>query len=213
MPDVHLPSMPRMADFAKLIVAAEPKLPCEPGAFLLAYQRNRASANESAIESSVLSGPLLDFMKGRCDWRGTATELKDALGEQAGNRVTKGKDWPKRPHQLAGELRRIAPNLRRAGIEVETGKSGGSRFVSLTRGSTPNSAFGVQCAHAHGTTGDSEKQEDDPGRTLEGQRNSSAQDLGRNSRSLDAVDAAGADSQLYSGEDPDDFRWVDEEFP
>jgi hypothetical protein len=210
--DVRLPSLPRMADFATLISAAEPKLPCKPGEFLRAYQGNRASANESAIESSVLSGPVLEFMKGRSEWRGTATELKEALEEQAGERVFKGKDWPKRPHQLAGELKRIAPNLRRTGIEVEFGKSAGSRFVLLTRTLTGKNALGVQCAQSRGTTGDSETHEDDPGRIQDVPANRSAQDLGSNSPGLDAVDATDAESQPCSDDAPVDFGWIDDVF-
>lgn len=140
---VKLKSLPRMADFAEWVVAAEPALPYQEGAFLRAYQGNRASANESAIESSVLSAPLLTFMEGHEKWKGTATELKDALEELAGERVVKGKDWPKRPHLLSGELKRIAPNLRRSGIDVEFGKSG-RRFIRLTRTRTQRSDLSAQ---------------------------------------------------------------------
>ena len=125
----------------------------------------------------------------------------------------KGKDWPKRPHQLAGELKRIAPNLRRTGIEVEFGKSAGSRFVLLTRTLTGKNALSVQCAQSRGTTGDSETHEDDPGRTQDAQANRSAQDLGSNSPSLDTVDATGAESQPCSDDAPVDFGWIDDVFP
>ena len=211
--DVRLSSLPRMADFATLVVAAEPKLPCQPGDFLRAYQGNRASANESAIESSVLSGPLLEFMKARNEWRGTATELKEALEQQAGERVVKGQDWPKRAHQLAGELKRIAPNLRRTGIEVEFGKSTGRRFVLLTRTLTGKSAPSDQSAQPSGTTGDSETYEDFPGRTQDDQGNGSVQDLSGNSLSLDAADAVDAESHHCSDDHPIDFGWINDAFP
>jgi hypothetical protein len=206
--DVRLETLPRMADFAEWIVAAEPKLPCESGAFLRAYQSNRASANESAIESSVLSGPLLELMEGIDDWQGTATDLMDALSELAGDRVTKGKGWPRKPHLLSGELRRIAPNLRRTGIDVEFGKAAGKRFVHLTRTNTQNSVHTVQCAQSRRSTGDLETYEDDPGRTQDAQGNGSAQDLGSNSPSLGAVDTTGAESQACSDDDAVDVGWI-----
>lgn len=134
--DVRLPSPPRMADFATLIVAAEPKLPGKPGDFLRAYQRNRASADESAIEGSVLSAPVRALMDTHKKWQGTATELNTELARLAGKRVSNGPNWPKTLHLLTGQLKRIVPNLRRIGIEVEFGKDRGKRFVRLTRKDT-----------------------------------------------------------------------------
>ena len=48
-----------MADFAELAVAAEPAFGGEPGAFIRAYQANRASANQLALEAS----PVADILK------------------------------------------------------------------------------------------------------------------------------------------------------
>ncbi len=205
--DVRLPTLPRMADFATWVVAAEPALPCQSGAFLGAYQCNQASANESAIESSVLSGPLLEFMEGHSEWQGTATELKDILEELAGERTTKGKDWPKRPNSLSGELKRIAPNLRRTGIDVEFGKAAGSRFIRLIRKSTQDSVHSVQCAQTGESAGDSETHRGAAGRTQDAQDNGSVHDSPSVLRSLDAVDAPDAESQYCSDEVPVDPDW------
>src|SRR5262249_4514810 len=49
-PRVRLTSKPRMADFALWVVAAEPALGWQSGAFLKAYTENRGQANELALE-------------------------------------------------------------------------------------------------------------------------------------------------------------------
>ena len=117
--DVQLDTMPRMADFAVWVVAAEPSLDCASGAFLRAYAANRETLNESAIESCMIAEPLMKFLNGREQWEGTASELLQNLGAQAGERTTKQREWPKKPHVLSGHLRRIAPNLRQMDINIE----------------------------------------------------------------------------------------------
>ncbi|MCA9063647.1 MAG: hypothetical protein KDA96_11330 [Planctomycetaceae bacterium] len=210
--DVQLETLPRMADFATWIVAAEPALPCPEGAFLRAYQGNRASANESAIESSVLSGPLMELMEQVDTWEGTATELLDTLSELAGDRVTKGKDWPRKPHLLSGELRRIAPNLRRTGIDVEFGKAGGKRFVRLTRTESQNSGHSVPSVQTADDAGNSQMHGGAAGRTADARDTDSVHDFPPDLGDLDAVDAQGAGSQSCSGDDPVDFGWIDDVF-
>lgn len=151
---VRLTSLPRMADFATWVVAAEPALPWRKGAFIAAYRGNRAVANESAIESSIVSGPLISFMEGRDEWQGTATELMLALEQQAGERVVTSKDWPKKPHFLSGEIKRIAPNMRRMGLDVVFGKSGG-RFIRIERTATSKSVLSVPSVQTSENAGDS----------------------------------------------------------
>lgn len=206
--DVRLKTLPRMADFAEWIVAAEPKLPCKSGAFLRAYQNNRASANESAIESSVLSGPLMELMEGLKDWQGTATDLMEALSELAGDRVTKGKDWPRKPHLLSGELRRIAPNLRRTGIDVEFGKAAGKRFVRLTRTESQNSVHSVPSVHMPENAGNAQLHGSVSGRTAAAHDTDSVHDFPPDLADLDCVDAEDADSQPCSDDDPVDVGWL-----
>jgi hypothetical protein len=67
---------PRMADFAQWVVAAEPALGLEPGAFMRAYNDNRESANQIALESSPVPDALTKLLV-RCGgtFQGTATQL------------------------------------------------------------------------------------------------------------------------------------------
>ena len=53
---VKLERVPRMADFVKWVVAAEPGLGWEPGAFLDAYRENRGNVSEAAFEAELGGG-------------------------------------------------------------------------------------------------------------------------------------------------------------
>jgi ribosomal protein L37AE/L43A len=124
--EVELESLPRMADFAIWLAAAETSLGWTPGAFDQAYRRNRLGADEAAIESSLIATRVRGFFEDfEGDWVGTASQLLEALNrgfdpDERRNRE-RSKDWPTRPHILSGKLRRLAPNLRRLGIEVVSG--------------------------------------------------------------------------------------------
>ncbi len=109
-PDTHIDSLPRMADFALWAVAAESGLGLKPGAFLDAYSRNRASANDSATEGATIGPYVLQFVEAsKGAWSGSATELLAALDNLAPESVRKQRSWPTRPNILGGKLRGIAP--------------------------------------------------------------------------------------------------------
>ncbi|MBI3465504.1 MAG: hypothetical protein HY000_20985 [Planctomycetes bacterium] len=63
LPSIKLPSLPRMADFALWATAAETAFGWPEGMFLATYQANRESANELAIEASVIAHPLLELLE------------------------------------------------------------------------------------------------------------------------------------------------------
>eukprot|EP00913_Durusdinium_trenchii_P010915 g10244.t1 len=151
---VELQQKPRMADFAVWATAAETAWGCKPGEFLAAYAGNRETLNESAVESSIIAGPLLQLLDGRNEWEGTATELLGELEEQAGEKLSKRREWPKRPNNLSGELTRIAPNLRRMNINVDAGKRGGRRFIRISRTTAQNSVHSAPRV-PHSGNGDS----------------------------------------------------------
>jgi hypothetical protein len=120
LPAVKLPRLPRMADFALWATAGERALGLADGAFITAYSGNRQGANELAIESSPVAGPLLAMMESTAEWIGTASELLAALDAKADDRTRRLHGWPKGARALAGIIKRLAPNLRRLGIEVDT---------------------------------------------------------------------------------------------
>jgi hypothetical protein len=111
---IKLKGLPRMADFAKWVVAAEHACPWKPGGFIHAYTQNREGANQTTLEASAIHEPLIAV--GTFD--GTASELLGRLNAKLpeGKPVPKG--WPVSPRVLSGVLRRIAPALRCVGTEI-----------------------------------------------------------------------------------------------
>lgn len=123
LPNTTLDRGPRMYDFAEFIVAAEPALPWQQGQFLVAYNRNRAQSNSIALESNLVVAPLLDLVSDHSgDWRGSVKELSEKLNNKANDATKRQHSWPATPKALGNQLRRIAPNLRRQGIEISIGK-------------------------------------------------------------------------------------------
>lgn len=118
--DIKLPMVPRMADFAVWATAAEPGLEMADGAFMAAYERDRAAAQEAALENSSIGRTIVSLASTRMRWVGTASELlveinADQLSTDSQRRSA---EWPKTGKKLSGELRRLAPSLRASGISV-----------------------------------------------------------------------------------------------
>jgi hypothetical protein len=136
-PDVVLQTSPRMADFATWAVAAEEALALAPGSFLAAYSAKRAEATDLAIEVSPIGPAIQEFMSERRYWEGTAQELLTSLEDNHCTEQTKNRrDWPKTPQAIGKALRRLAPDLRSAGIDIRftrsTGK-GRKRTIQLEK--------------------------------------------------------------------------------
>jgi hypothetical protein len=115
----------RMADFARFVTAAEPALGLERGAFAAAYRSNRSDAVALTLESSLVAAPVT--MLATTGFEGTATELLKELAGLVSEETRKQRGWPKQPHQLSGRLRRLAPALRRVGVQVEFDRIGHTR--------------------------------------------------------------------------------------
>jgi hypothetical protein len=117
LPKVKLPELPRMADFAMWATAAESLLGWREGAFLRAYTRNQASSNELALDASPITEPVRRLVAVD-DFQGTATDLLRVLTDRSDDPTRRQKGWPANAEGLSNTLRRLAPNLRKVGIEV-----------------------------------------------------------------------------------------------
>jgi hypothetical protein len=146
LPTVKLNKLPRMADFAQWVVACEPSLGVEPEAFLRTYESNRSVANELALEASPIVAPLRQLLDGDEDgqWSGTPSKLLEALTGLVAKQVSRSKEWPKKPHVLSGKLRRLSPNLRKAGLTIQFGHDGRARQISITRTAAEKSVSSVR---------------------------------------------------------------------
>lgn len=134
--------VPRMADFAQWVVACEPALPWNAGAFLSAYQQNRASTVQDPLEHSIVTDEFLVWANVNVlstqPVEIQANALLQALNAHFHDderRILSEPKWPKTPAQLSQELRRLAPALRQAGFELTSGKTpnGRHRFIRIAR--------------------------------------------------------------------------------
>jgi hypothetical protein len=122
LPNVRLPGLPRMADFATFAVACETARVGNGEVFLQTYRDNQAGANEQVLDDSPVAGAVRTLMANHVEWRGTATELLDKLKALVPEAVVKDREWPKRANALSNRLKRLAPTLRRAAaIDVQIG--------------------------------------------------------------------------------------------
>lgn len=132
LPGTKLDSMPRMADFAIWATAAESAFGWEPGTFMDAYAGNREEANDLALETDPVAGAVLKLLEEKDEWTGNATELWKVLGEQVDEQVKQTRAWPTAPQTLTNRLRRLAPALRRIGIEYLEERKGHKRTRTKT---------------------------------------------------------------------------------
>jgi hypothetical protein len=135
LPSVKVDRLPRLADFTKWAMACEAALGLEKDGFIKAYRRNIRDANELALEASPIAAPLLEFVRTReGEWIGTASQLLEALTSCLAEQRANSKDWPKNGHALSTRLRRLVPNLRKIGVQIEF-KHGKQRIISILKNS------------------------------------------------------------------------------
>jgi hypothetical protein len=129
----HLEELPRLADFLLWATAAEDAMGWPKGTVQAAYERNVTNANEIALGASPLVAPLAAFMKERTAWEGTATELLSELTSELERGAQYQRNWPKNATSLSGRLRRVASNLRKAGLHIDFFQSTDAARTRLIR--------------------------------------------------------------------------------
>lgn len=142
MPTLRLSRLPRMADFARLACAAAPAFGWTAEEMLHALEGNRADAIEAVIEADPVAVAVRSLLPADNDgkplpyanWTGTATALLEEVNRRVLVEAQRERGYPKDAARLSARLKRIAPALRRAGIEVGTVREAGTgqRTVMLT---------------------------------------------------------------------------------
>ncbi|HHV54503.1 MAG TPA: hypothetical protein GXX55_03520 [Firmicutes bacterium] len=115
--ETKLDRLPRMADFARWAAAAGRAAGWTPEEFMAAYTGNRQEAAEAGVEASPIGHAILRLVGARGTWEGTATDLLNALRQVVGE---DDRTLPKAPETLSNHVRRLAPALRVAGIDVQS---------------------------------------------------------------------------------------------
>src|SRR5579864_1813853 len=131
LPQVRLDRPPRLADFAVWVSACEEALGMQPGEAMAACQLNCAEARDLALEAFPLYLPLAELA--REGFTGTVAELHTRLDSMVSDAMRRSVRWPKAPNGLGNALRRMATNLRAAGVELQFSRNDvqGRRVVSV----------------------------------------------------------------------------------
>jgi hypothetical protein len=133
LPQVKAMKLPRMADFAIWVIAAEQMLTTDtPGSFLRAYNSNRAEGIATEIEASAVGNAILKLMQTDQRWESSATDLLKKLKTLVDEDLTKQKSWPKSPRALSGILKRLATSLRAKKILVVLGRNENGSCITIT---------------------------------------------------------------------------------
>jgi len=134
---VRLERLPRMADFAAWATACEMGVGLKNDEFSAIYETNRSEGRNLALESSLLYEPIRALAER--GFIGSSAQLHVSLSSMLSENIRRSSRWPKTPSALGTALRRIAGNLRAAGIEIEFSRADhrGNRMVSLNRLGTP----------------------------------------------------------------------------
>ncbi len=125
--------LPRMADFAKRVLAVETEIGWEAGEFLSYYANIIQNAeNEATVGDSFITS-IMQFMQGKESWSGTPTELHTNLlalvPEEHRDQFPKSNKMP---------FDRVAPVLRKHGIEYDTGQRAANARSIILRNKNPN---------------------------------------------------------------------------
>ena len=133
LPQVRLDQLPRMADFAIWVSACEKGLEMEAGEALASYRANCDEAHNLALEASPLYQPLAELV--REGFTGTVAELLARVNCMVSEGMRRSVRWPKAPNALGNALRRMASDLRSAGIELQFSRNDvqGRRMVSVVQ--------------------------------------------------------------------------------
>jgi hypothetical protein len=117
LPQVRLERPPRLADFALWVSACEEAMGMKPGEAMAACRANSVEARDLALEASPLYVPLTELA--REGFTGTVAELHTRLDSMVSDALRRSVRWPKAPNGLGNALRRMATNLRAAGVELQ----------------------------------------------------------------------------------------------
>jgi len=128
LPSVNCP-LPRMADFAKLAIAAEPAMGCQPGAFMSAYTRNIETAMEAAVEANPVAQAITELLSTLPHWEGSASSLLEELKKVSQEAKIQRLTTRGLGRMLSGSLK---ADLEAVGIQIDHLKTKKTRFWILT---------------------------------------------------------------------------------
>lgn len=120
VPEVPSVNLPRLADFARFVTAAETCF-THKGGFMKAYQTSRSEAIQIGLTASMLTIAILRFMEHKPVYEGGTEQLYKELEAELTESERKDKTWPKSSSWLGRRLPSHVGSLRECGITVDTG--------------------------------------------------------------------------------------------
>ena len=122
--------LPRMADFAHLLAAAD-KAGVTDGA-AEAYTQNRRDTAREVGDGDEVVEAISRLLQGEPGgrWDGSATELLLALNAIPG--LGRGSAWPKAANRLSAHLKRLSPTLADCGVRYEARKHNVTRKRAIS---------------------------------------------------------------------------------
>jgi hypothetical protein len=135
LPSTKLSSLPRMADFAKFVIACEPALPWKPGTFMREYLDSRQQAAVVSVDNDPVAQTLLRMAQGLRPsiWEGRAEELLSELNKRIPFDRREAMKWPTTPASLGKWLRRAEPSLLAVGVTLTEDRSRNRARTRLLR--------------------------------------------------------------------------------
>jgi len=128
---VRLDKLPRMADFALWVTAGETAWGWPEGTFVTAYTQARQEDVGAALDGDPVAQAVRTLLARREQWTGTGTELLTLLAGEATDAVRASQAWPKSPRSLKDRLTRLAPLLRRVGINYAENRTAKARLITV----------------------------------------------------------------------------------
>ncbi|MEU4954434.1 ATP-binding protein [Streptomyces lavendulae] len=113
LPGIRLDSMPRMADFARVLAAVDQ---VQEWNTLDSYLATSANVAGDALEGDPFGTAVIALVDRCGTWTGTAGQLLEQLLPPGGIRPP---SWPKDATRAGGKVKRLAPLLRTVGITVD----------------------------------------------------------------------------------------------
>ncbi|MYT57246.1 ATP-binding protein, partial [Streptomyces sp. SID7834] len=113
LPSIHLATMPRMADFARVLAAVDQVMEWNT---LDDYLATSANVAGDALEGDQFGSAVAALVEQAGTWTGTAAQLLEQAQPPGGVRP---QNWPKDATRAGGKVKRLAPLLRSIGITVD----------------------------------------------------------------------------------------------
>ena len=150
LPSINLQTLPRMADFARVLAALDVARPdLTDGMALQTYLEQRERLATEVVESDAVAMEIVRLVE-QGPWSGTAEELRSRLTPERAPR-----EWPASARALSGRLRRLIPALLKVCVLVHIPKTRTKvgRIITIRRtngkSGEPGDGDGVTVEDAH----------------------------------------------------------------